>query len=301
LKKVFHRFSNANIRAAEAYREFIAYKGKQGHWALGETADDMKTLSPSEFWRTCCAFSPELQYAATWILEQACSNSAAERDWKDYKLTSTKARSCLAVDKVRKLIKCHNGIKIEQADEAAWRREHKKFTEVDEMCKLDAVLVAAAAIVPLRFKNYIELDTEFPAIKTKCDASERLLLPKYNFIFFTDPDVEGEVELRRIVGIEWKVMRPARDSQYNVVTQLVERNGVAAEDDDGFIAYLINEELHAMIRGAGVRNNNHVLEPMPEAVDFDNANAYFFNFPHSTPIARPPSTPLGPIGVPHYD
>jgi hypothetical protein len=122
-------------------------------------------------------------------------------------------------------------------------------------------------------KNYIELDTEFPAIKTKCDASERLLLPKYNFIFFTDPDVEGEVELRRIVGIEWKVMRPARNSQYNVVTQLVERNGVAAEDDDGFIAYLINEELHAMIRGAGVRNNNHVLEPMPEAVDFDNANA----------------------------
>jgi hypothetical protein len=67
-----------------------------------------------------------------------------------------------------------------------------------------------------------------------------------------DPDVEGDVELRRIVGIEWKIMRPARDSQ------LVERNG-HPEVEEEYMAYLINEELHAMIHGAEDRNVNHTL------------------------------------------
>lgn len=268
LRKVFHRFANVNEKVSLAWREFIEYKGKQGLWALPGIAEEMKETSASEFWRTACAFSPELRYAAIWILEQKCSNSAAERDWKDYKLNSTKTRSLLEPERVKKMIKIANGIKIQQADEAGWRPELKRFTEADEMCKLDAVLVAAAAVVPLRFKNYIQLEDEFPALKTKCDASERLLKHKYSLIYFKDPEVEGGVEVRRVVDVEWKIMRPARDSQYNLVTQLVERDGIIDHDDE-LIGYIINDELHDMIRGADSHNKNYVLERQPEPFNFE--------------------------------
>jgi hypothetical protein len=117
-------------------------------------------------------------------------------------------------------------------DQAAWRREHKQITKEDEMCSM---LFLLQPLLLFHFVSRTALNWIMSSRLLKQNVmpvSEKLLGPKYNFIFFTDPDVEGEVELQGIVGIEWKVMRPARDSKYIVVTQLVERNGVAAGDDD---------------------------------------------------------------------
>ena len=44
--------------------------------------------------------------------------------------------------------------------------------------------------------------------------------------------MDGNVEVRRVVDVEWKVLRPVRESQYNAMTQLVERNGVQEQDDE---------------------------------------------------------------------
>lgn len=70
-----------------------------------------------------------------------CSNSASERNWKDFKLVSSKARNQLSTGKVEKLIKIHNGLRIEQADLTPWRGEMQKWTTADEICKLNTVLV----------------------------------------------------------------------------------------------------------------------------------------------------------------
>ena len=70
-----------------------------------------------------------------------------------------------------------------------------------------------------------------------------MLLRKYKHIYFKDPDVDGDVEVRRVIDVEWKVMRPARDSQYNVVTQLVERNDVQEQEDD-YEGYIVIPHFH---------------------------------------------------------
>ena len=63
-------------------------------------------------------------------------------------------------------------------------------------------------------------------------------------------------------------MRPARDSQYNVVTQLVEHNDVQEQEDD-YEGYLINSELHDMIRGAAQFNKDNVLLPHPDELELE--------------------------------
>lgn len=113
-------------------------------------------MSASEFWRIHGAFSPLLQYAGVRILEQVCSNSASERNWKDFKLVSTKARNQLSTEKVKKLIMIHNALRIEQADLSSWRDEMKKGTNDDEICKVNTALIQAATLIALKFKNWIE-------------------------------------------------------------------------------------------------------------------------------------------------
>ena len=44
---------------------------------------------------------------------------------------------------------------------------------------------------------------------------------------------------------------------------LPQKNGVA-EGEEYYVSYLINDELHDMIRGAELRNVNYVLEAMPD-------------------------------------
>jgi hypothetical protein len=260
--KIFHTFPDRSVRCVEALNEYRNYKDKVGEWSLDATWSAADVMRADDFWRIYCAFSPLLQYAATRILEQVCSNSASERNWKDYKLVSSKARSQLSVDKVKMLIKVHNGLKIEQADLESWRGEMMKWTEADEMCKLNLSLVQAAAIVALRFKNWIEDEWEFQAIITKNNATIDALSVKYKFLYFLDPDGDdNSIEVRRIVDIEWQLRgrMAGAVSKYNVVTQLVLRNEEVVAEDEDYVPYEINDALHNMIRGAGLHNINYVM------------------------------------------
>jgi hypothetical protein len=136
-----------------------------------------------------------------------------------------------------------------------------KWTAADEICKLNLSLVQAAAIVALRFKNWIEDEWEFQAIVTKNTATYDALMGKYKFLYFIDPDGDnGAIEVRRVVDIEWQLRRAGGTvSKYNVVTQLVSKDEEAVEGDEDYIPYEINEALHNMIKSAHQHNINYIM------------------------------------------
>ena len=140
--------------------------------------------------------STGLQYCATRILEQ-CSDSFAERDWKDFKLISSKTRNQLRNDCVRRLIQISCSLRIKQADLSPWRTEVGKYSIADELCMLDKDLLAASERSTSRFKNWIEDEWEVTALVTKNDASYSALKAKYFEVYFLDSDVQSDDGITR--------------------------------------------------------------------------------------------------------
>jgi hypothetical protein len=103
----------------------------------------------------------------------------------------------MSVKQAMKFVKVHNGIKVEQADLKLRRGYMLKWTAADEICKLNLSLFQAAAIVPLRFRNWIEDELECQAVITKNTAIYDALSNKYKFLCFIDPDGDN------VVDIEW--------------------------------------------------------------------------------------------------
>lgn len=93
-------------------------------------------------------------------------------------------------------------------------------------------------------------------------------------MYFIDPEGDGDVEVRRIVDVEWQTAKAGRgnNSKYTVVTQIIKIGG---EDTTGtndiLIPYEINNVLHNMIAAAlDEYNINYVMLNKPEDMDGNN-------------------------------
>ena len=150
----------------------------------------------------------------------------------------------MLTETVQKLTTVKSQLLIEARDLDEWKSEMAKFTDQDEMIKFDGVIVAAAAIEVMLFKNFSE-DWEFNAISVKNTAHEKLLLNKYLHIYFydNDPDVD---EVRKVVAVEWKVRARGVAAQHVLVTQTV----AADAADDTLEPYYINDVIYEMISEA---------------------------------------------------
>jgi len=114
------------------------------------------------------------------------------------------------------------------------------------------------------FNNYIE-DWEAVVILTNNSANIEKLRAKYMHLHFYDDD---EKEVYRIVNIEWHQVDPKFDrrrglkSQYQVVCIPLHISQVDEDDvdddasDSEYIGYVINDELHNMIRDCRVPYND---------------------------------------------
>jgi hypothetical protein len=203
-------------------------------------------------------FLRELQYVAIRILGQVIGSAAAERDWKDYKWVCSKIRNRLGNDKVHKHITVNSCLRLQDKQLSGWEMELAKFTEADEMLKLDEGIVRAANdVVLIDFKNFQEA-CEHAAMTTKNAANTRVLKDKYLHMYFHDADEDID-ELRRIVDIEWKKRQGRMPAQHVAVTQLVRRDGEPdLNDPDTMEPYFFNEELYVMIAGCPDPYNKNV-------------------------------------------
>ena len=130
----------------------------------------------------------------------------------------------------------------------AWKMEVDKFTDEDELFKLDGKVAKAAAesIVPF---YCFEEDWERDVIVTKCNTNQHKLRIKYYGICFQDDDVEKMdnknkkfrvTEVRKVVNVEWSSKQ--RPSQHVLVTQLVN-----SDNKDTLEPYWINQTFFQMI------------------------------------------------------
>ena len=95
-----------------------------------------------------------------------------------------------------------------------YQDELAKFTDEDEMLKLDSkVEKSAATLIP--FKNYSEVFEHY-AMTDKSAISAQQLRLKYNHICLYDEEAK---EIRRVVNVEWSKRRRPIQAQHSLVTQ----------------------------------------------------------------------------------
>jgi hypothetical protein len=272
VKKVFHFHPKQDEVIDNFYSQFNIFRNKQGPFASEFWQAKAKSMNANEWWIQIATTYVELRFFAIKLLDLVASSSAAERDWKDYKGFSTKARAQMAPEKVQQLKVVSNAMRIKSKDYDAWRLEMNKFGLMEHLLEIDIGLERAQGIVArFPFNNWME-DWETLALATKNPASEGRLKAKYVNLYFYDTDVaEGVVsEVRRIVDIEWKERQRAVrgqvaiPAQYQIVSQLVYRDGEKYEGDEDLEAYCINDELHLMITDcAAPFNDAFQLNPEP--------------------------------------
>jgi hypothetical protein len=166
-------------------------------------------------------------------------------------------RAQLGIEKAVKLVYIHSTSLVLQRDEVNYSAEYKKFTDDDELCRLDLGLEAALA-TKRGFNNFIE-DWESVAIFTKNDVNLEKLKAKYMHIHFYDADADDDhnSDVYRVVNIEWHQVtssaerRSGMKSQNQVVAMCIARNGEDLHDESRemeYVGYVINDMLHDMIR-----------------------------------------------------
>ena len=143
----------------------------------------------------------------------------------------------------------------------SWRLEVNKFTPLDELCTFDQSLISASNIITSRFKNWIEEEWEESALTLKNASSYSALRAKYVDMYFLDPNVNGNTELRLVNDIEW--LKVNRISAYFARTEIIKVNDVEVPADLEYTPYTIDREFHDMIRAAHEYNSTKVMVPMP--------------------------------------
>ena len=137
---------------------------------------------------------------------------------------------------------CSTAINVKYRDYSSWRLEIAKFAEGEELFKLDDGLqrVQGEAVIP--FNNFIEDGWEQLAMFTLNPGNRDRLLEKYQHMYFIDHDLEGhEVEIRRIVSIEWITGRraargiPGVESQYFARCLLVCQDHEEYQGEEDFV------------------------------------------------------------------
>ena len=176
---------------------------------------------------------------------------------KELKWVRSDLLAQLGIEKAVKLVSIRSTSLVLQRDEVNYSAEYKKFTDDDELCRLDLGLEAALA-TKRGFINFIE-DWESVAIFTKNDVNLEKLKAKYMHIHFYDADVDDDhnSDVYRVVNIEWHQVtssaerRSGMKSQNQVVAMCIARNGEDLHDDSRemeYVGYVINDMLHDMIR-----------------------------------------------------
>ena len=108
-----------------------------------------------------------------------------------------------------------------------------------------------AFVESVLFHNYLK-EWEAYALLIKNYASILQILRKYKFLFFRGDENPADIrnprlidaQTRRILDVEWTRGRPV---YYTVVTQLVDDES-DIDDDYELKPYIVNENLHAMIK-----------------------------------------------------
>jgi hypothetical protein len=210
------------------------------------------TLPTSDFYYMCCAMFPELRAFGMAVSQCLTGAGGCERNWGDYKWIRNKKRNQLSLETIEKLVSVHTEFVVKEKLDEGWRVEMCKWSESDGIVAEDKAIERSRNVVVRKFINYVE-DDEADFMKTKNNINEDKIDKKYHHICFIDV-VEGEEEIRRVVGAEWHTSTErGRRSQYKVVTQLL--GGSAA---DGFEGYMINDDLHDMIKACPSPHNDCV-------------------------------------------
>jgi hypothetical protein len=258
LDKIFYHHGESTEECIQkAFSEFTEYKDKKGQFADRTLYKLSKNCEPGNFWRVHCSFAPHLRYASVRMLEQKEGASACERNWKEFKWVRSDLRAQLGIEKAVKLVSIHSTSLLLERDEQNYSIEYKKFTDDDELCRLDLGLEAAQTTT-LPFNNFLE-DWESVAIFTMNDVNLEKLKAKYMHIHFYDADADKDhnSEVYRVVDVEWHEVKSSAErkagkrSQNQVVAVCIERNGETVQESSGdkvYIGYVINKMLHSMIR-----------------------------------------------------
>jgi hypothetical protein len=148
-------------------------------------------------------------------------------------------------------VSVHTQFVVKEKLDDGWNVEICKWSESDGIVAEDKAIERSRNIAVKNFINYVE-DDKADFLKTMNNTNAKKVDNKYHHICFVEV-VEGEEEeIRRVVGVEWHTAttRGIR-SQYNVVTQLL---GSSAAD--GYEGYMINEDLHQMIKACPSSHND---------------------------------------------
>jgi hypothetical protein len=173
---------------------------------------------------------------------------SSERNWGDYKWIRNKKRNQLSLKTIEKLVSVHTQLVLMEKLEGGWRYEIAKWSESDGIVSEDRRIEESRNVMVKDFNNFID-DAEKRVIGTMNDRNEEILDKKYHHMCFEDDEEGGEI--RRIVQIEWHTSTArGRRSEYQVVTQLIGGDG-----DGELEGYMINDELHGMIKGCPSLHN----------------------------------------------
>ena len=257
LEKIFyHHGDKAEECIHKAFSEFTEYKDKKGQFADRSLYKLSKNCEPGNFWRVYCSFAQNLRYASVRMLEQKEGASACERNWKEFKWIRSDLRAQLGIEKAVKLVSVHSTSLLVERDDQNYSIEYKKFTDDDELCKLDLGL-EAAQMTTLHFNSFLE-DWEPVAIHTMNGMNFEKLKAKYMHVHFFDADADKDhnSEVYRVVNIGWHKVdssserKAGKKSMYQVLAICLARNGetVTETNDNDCMGYAINKVLHKMIR-----------------------------------------------------
>jgi hypothetical protein len=143
--KVYCNQTDCNQKAAKAMEQFQIYKSRMGDFRLEMVQESACTLLASAWWRSYGSAIPELRYFAIRILDEVISSSASERNWKDFKHIRSKIRNRLSLDSTKKQVIVAINLRLKDLQRDDWKLELNKWTEEDELFKLDASLVASSS------------------------------------------------------------------------------------------------------------------------------------------------------------